>query len=167
MRVLHLSNTKTGKILNKETAMERRPPILTLSVLVLALMATLGTAARHGESFNHLASFEELDANNGQRISPQEMKDQAQTHYNEKGVNNDGLLSLEEITTMQRGQISGMKKLDQANMIEQLDGNIDGMPGTTKTAGGVITVCRPKKSSRCIWHRQLRWLICKPICRPI
>ena len=147
--------------------MQLKLPILTLSVLVLAGTATLGTAAHHSESFNHLASFEELDANSGQMTSPQEMKDQAQTQYNENGTNSDGLLSAEEITAMQMAQTSTMIKSGQVNMVEQLDTNIDGLLGITKTAGVVIAVCRPKKSPRCIWHRPLRRPICRPICRPI
>ena len=147
--------------------MQRKLPILTLSVLVLAGTATLVTAAHHRESFNHLASFEELDANGDQMISPQEMKDRAQVHFNKNDTNNDGLLSAEEITAMHMAQTSTMTKSGQVNMIEQLDKNIDGLLGITKTAGVVIAVCRPKKSPRCIWHRPLRRPICRPICRPI
>ncbi len=113
--------------MNKETAMQRKLPILTLSVLVLAGTATLVTAAHHRESFNHLASFEELDANGDQMISPQEMKDRAQVHFNKNDTNNDGLLSAEEITAMHMAQATAMAKLRQADMIEKLDKNNDGL----------------------------------------
>ena len=108
--------------------MQRKTPILTLTVFILAGSTTLVMAAGHGgDRADHRPSFEELDVNGDQMISPQEMADHAQSQFNKADTNKDGLLSEEEITAMHMARAAKIAKSRHAKMVKKLDKDGDGL----------------------------------------
>jgi len=108
--------------------MQRKTPILTLTALIIAGSTTFIMADNHaGDRPDRFPSFEELDINGDQMISPDEVAGHAQAHFNKIDTNKDGSLSAEEIAKMHMARAAEMAKSRHAKMVEKLDKDGDGL----------------------------------------
>ena len=108
--------------------MQLKTPKLTLAVLILAGSTTFVMADNHtGARSDRFPSFQELDINDDQMISPNEVTGYAQAHFNKIDANKDGSFSAEEVIEMHMARAAEIAKSRHAKMIEKLDKDGDGL----------------------------------------
>ena len=108
--------------------MQLKTTKLTLAVLILAGSTTFVMADNHtGARSDRFPSFEELDINDDQMISPNEVTGYAQAHFNKIDANKDGSFSAEEVIEMHMMRAAEIARSRHAKMIEKLDKDGDGL----------------------------------------
>ena len=108
--------------------MQHKINILTLTALILAGPTTFVMDDNHaGARSDRFQSFEELDLNDDQMISPNEVVGYAKAHFNKIDTNKDGRLSAEEVTEMHMARAAEIAKSRHAKMVEKLDKDGDGL----------------------------------------